>query len=237
MNIAPVGLNRRLAESVKSRIAAEEFFIAGQTAFWRLVGVGLIAFGFGCAVGTAFYGYSYVARNSENISVLASTFSKALSQVQLHAAAEGTVTIEPKELSLAKDQVISLDPDSRVLLDPSARVLADGELQVHVPSVSIPRVSKQQGSSGVPTITNFEVFKSVPFDKRSVMTGWAFLTSTQRAPTYQHCYYTQSAETPEINIDLGIGYNGEREKPKTKPKDFDLEAAFDKCVWFKGEYP
>jgi hypothetical protein len=235
LNLIPAELNRRLSDLVRDRIAADGSLIAGRSAFWRLVGVGFLSLGLGTAVGIGFYGYSYVMRNSDNIRTLSSTFAKALNEAHLQAVAEGRVEIDPHELALAKGQTVSIDSNSRVLLDPSARVLADGELQVQVPSISVPRASRPQGGPVVPTITNFEVFKSVPFEKGTVMTGWVFLTSTQRSPTAQHCYYTESAETSEVHIDLALGTDGRRETPKTKPKDFDLDAAFDRCVWFKSE--
>jgi hypothetical protein len=118
VNIVPTGLNQRLSDSVRSRIAADGFLIAGQAAFWRLVGFGFIAFGIGAAVGIAFYGYSYVTRSGENLSSLSSVFARALSDVQLHGRAEGSVQLQPTELTLAKGQTVSLDSNSRVLLDP-----------------------------------------------------------------------------------------------------------------------
>jgi hypothetical protein len=222
-------------------VAADRFYITAKAGFWRLVGLGFVSCGLGAALGFGFYGYSYVTRNSENFGVFSSTFSKALMDVHLRATAEGTVELQPRVLSLADGQTVSIDPNSRVLLDPTAKVLADGVLQVQAPSISMPRSSTPQtAASRVPTITNFEVFKSVAFDKGTVMTGWKFLTSVQRAPTHQHCYYTyysQNFETPGLNIDLDIGIDGRRETPKAKPKEFDMEAAFNRCVWFKSESP
>src|SRR5262249_1567275 len=132
---------------------------------------------------------------------------------------------------------VSLEPNTRVLLDPSAKVFADGQLQVQAPSISMPRTPTPAPTPRTPMITNFEVFKSIPFDKGSVMTGWVFLTSTQRSPTHQHGYYTENRESPGLNIDIDIGTDGQLELPKTKPKDFDLEAAFNRCVWFQAENP
>ncbi len=228
-------LNERLASAVRCSVAADRFYIGAKAGFWRLVGAGLFVFGLAGALGIGFYGYSYVSRNSDNLGTLSSILTKALNEAQLRAVAKGTVTIDPHEITLAKGQTVAIDPNSRLLLDPSAKVLAEGELQVQVPSISVPRMSRPQSGPIVPTITNFEVFKSVPFDKGVVMTGWLFLTSTQRSPTAQHCYYTERAETPEAYIDLDIGKDGQRDAPKTKPKDFDFDAAFDRCVWFKSE--
>jgi hypothetical protein len=139
VNIAPTQLNQRLSDSVRSRIAADGFLIAGQAAFWRLVGLGFIAFGVGAAVGIAFYGYSYITRSGENLTNLSSAFSRALSEVQLHATAQGSVQLQPTELTLAKGQTVSLDSNSRVLLDPTSKVLADGEMRVHAPTISAPQ--------------------------------------------------------------------------------------------------
>jgi hypothetical protein len=76
VDIASTDLNRRLSEAVSSRFAADRFAIAGQAGFFRLVGLGLILFGVGNALGIGFYGYSFISRNSENLSTLSSTFSK-----------------------------------------------------------------------------------------------------------------------------------------------------------------
>jgi hypothetical protein len=235
VNIAPTELNQRLSDSVRSRIAADGFLIAGQAAFWRLVGVGLIAFGVGSTVGIGFYGYSFVTRNGENLSALSSTFSKALSDVQLHATAQGTVQLQPSELKLAKGQMVSLDGNSRVLLDPTSKVLADGELRVQAPTISVPQNATPRSTPNkVPNISNFTVFKTVPFGKGDVMTGWIFLTSAQKSPTQQYCYYTENAETPGLNVSLDLGDDERPDTPKTVPKGFDLGEAFSRCVWFRS---
>lgn len=236
MNVVPTELNQRLSDWVRNRVAADGSLIAGRVHFWRLVGFGFVLFGIGAAVGIGFYGYSYITRNTENLSILASTFSKALAEVQLHANAVGTVELEPREISLAKDQTISLENNSRVLLDPTAKILVDGDVRIQAPAtISVPRTTTQRSVSGAPTITNFTVFKRVPFEKGAVMTGWVFLTSAQRSPTEEYCYYTENAETPGVNVVLDLGVNQKPETPKTTPKNFDIAAAFDKCVWFRIE--
>jgi len=109
VNLIPTELNQRLGKAVRYSVAADRFYISGKAAFWRLVGLGLIAFGVGAAVGIAFYGYSYITRSEENLSSLSSAFARALSEVQLHATAQGSVQIQPTELTLAKGQTVSLD--------------------------------------------------------------------------------------------------------------------------------
>jgi hypothetical protein len=174
---------------------------------------------------------------SDNLNILSSTFSKALSEARLQATAKGTVQLEPHEISLAKGQTVSFDNNSRVLLDPAAKVLANGELTVQAPSISVPQGASQKSTSKIPVITNFTVFKRVPFEKGSVLTGWMFLTSVQKYPTEQYCYYTVSSELSGADA---VVYIGRDQKPETSvkaPQDIDMIAAFDRCVWFKGENP
>jgi hypothetical protein len=232
MNIIPTHLNRQLAGVVQDRIAADQSYISGRSGFWRAVGVGLVGFGIGATLGLGFYGYSHITRNSNNSEILASAFAKALSEVSLHAIADGIVKLEPRDIRLAKGQTIAIDGASRLRLDPAAKVFADGELRVQAPSVTTPQITPR-GSPRAPTITNFTIFKSVPFQQGTVLTGWMFLTSAQRVPTTQYCYYNESGDISDISIRINIGTDEKIEVPKTPVKDFDTETAFTKCVWFK----
>jgi hypothetical protein len=234
VNIAPTELNQRLSDSIRSRIAADGFLITGKAAFWRLVGLGFIAFGVGAAVGIAFYGYSYITRSEENLSSLSSAFARALSEVQLHATAQGSVQLQPTELTLAKGQTVSLDSNSRVLLDPASKVLADGEMRVRAPTISVPQSVAPRSAPTAPIISNFTVFKAVPFGEGDVMTGWIFLTSTQKSPTHQYCYYTVHSDTPGLNVSLDLGDDERPETPKNVPNGFNVADAFSRCVWFRS---
>src|SRR5262249_40259804 len=219
MNLIPTELNQRLASAIRYSVAADRFYITGKAGFWRLVGLGIIGFGIGASVGVVLYGYSFVSRNSENLNILSATFSKSLSEVRLRATAEGTVHLEPSEVALVQGQTISLDSNSRLLLDPSAKVRVEGEIQV--PAISVPQVVPSRSNSPIPTIVNFTVFKSVPFGKGVIQTGWIFLTSTQMSPTHQYCYYTEATDTPGRNVMLDIGVNERLEAPKIMPQNFD----------------
>jgi hypothetical protein len=106
MNIIP-NLNRHLAGVVQDRIAADQSYISGRSGFWRAVGVGLVGLGIGAALGLGFYGYSYITRNSNNSKILAAALVKALSDVSLHATADGVVKLEPHNIKLAKGQTIA----------------------------------------------------------------------------------------------------------------------------------
>jgi hypothetical protein len=121
-------------------------------------------------------------------------------------------------------------------VDPSATVRAEGDIKVQLSaaSISAPQVTSQRPESRNMELTNFSVFKRVPFDKGSVVTGWIFLTSSQKYPTKEYCYYTEDAETPGVKIDLILGENQKPEIPKTAPRNFNTAAAFYRCVWFRG---
>jgi hypothetical protein len=234
-NIIPSEFNRRLAELIRSSIVADKSYVAARVAFWRFVGFGIVVFGIGTSIGASFYGYSYVNGNSDTLTVFSSTLSNALSEVQITASAEGVVEVEPREVSLAKDQTISIDRNSRLHLDPGAQIQVGGEIQVQTPSISVPQSTPSRAPPKVPMITNFTVFKRVPFESGHVMTGWVFLTSAQKAPTSQYCYYTKNAEASGLDVVLDIGEDQKIETPKTIPKEFDMVAAFNRCVWFKNE--
>jgi hypothetical protein len=194
----------------------------------------------GVAFGASFYGYALVIRNSENLTTLSSILAKTLSEVQLHGVAQGSVELDPKELPLSPGAIIALSSDSRLILDPKARVNADGELKIQMPpamsSFTNSTVPTNRRTSAQP-IVNFTIFKTMAFDKGSVMTGWKFLTSAQRAPTEQYCYYTEDAATPDVNVVVDLGENGKMNTPQDVPKEFDINSAFKRCVWFKAAEP
>jgi hypothetical protein len=235
MNLFPTKLNQELSDSVLHKISAEMFYISGKTGFWRAIGFGLLGFGLGGAIGLGFYGYSFVSRNSDNMNVLSSAFSKALGDLQIRATAVGTVDFQPHEISLAKAQTISFDDSSRLSLDPSAKIFVDGEVKVQTPTVSVPQSVSPRSKSLTPTITNFTVFKSVPFQKGSILTGWVFLTSAQKFPTSQYCYYTENDESTDISLRIDVGANEKMEASNKLSNALNVPDAFTKCVWFKKE--
>ncbi len=237
MNISPTTLNRQLARFVQDKIAAELFFTCGRSGFWRAVGVGLIGFGLGAGVGLGCYGYSFITRETNNLDLLSAAFVKALSQVQLRGAADGVVHLEPNEITLAPEQSVKIDSGSRLRLDPEAKVLADGELKVQAPTVSLPQSVTPKNVGRTPTITNFTIFKSVPFEKGNILTGWMFLTSAQKLPTTQYCYYNESGDDSDFSIRINIGTDEKMDVPKTPIKAFAIATAFSKCVWFKKDNP
>jgi hypothetical protein len=237
MNLQSTKLNLQLADLIRQKISADHFLISGRSGFWRAIGIGLLGFGIGSALGVGFYGYSFVTRNADNSELLSKAIVKALGSVQLHGVSEGIVKLEPNEIRLAKGQTIEIDGTSRLRMDPAAKVLADGELRVQAPTISVPQNTNTRNISATPAITNFTVFKSVPFQKGNVLTGWIFLTSAQRVPTTQYCYYSESGDNSDISVRVNIGNDEKIDTPKTPIKTFDIVTAFSKCVWFKKDQP
>lgn len=230
-------LNQNLAEAVSSRISAEMSAISGRASFWKAVGVGLLGLGVGAALGIGFYGFSFVTRNGSQMDVLTSALEKSLAQVVLHGTAEGKVEVASPGLVLEKGATISIDPTSRLVLDPAAKVVADGEVRIQMPSISLPRGPTPKSAAQTKTIANFTVFKSVPFDQGSVLTGWIFLTSAQESPTQQYCYYNERDEHSDTAIRIDLAVDGSPEVNKAAPRAFDAAAALSRCVWFKRSAP
>jgi hypothetical protein len=63
------------------------------------------------------------------------------------------------------------------------------------------------------------------------------LTSAQRSPSDQYCYYTEDAETPDVNVVVDLGEDGKMNTPHDTPNGFDIASAFSRCVWFKTTEP
>jgi hypothetical protein len=77
----------------------------------------------------------------------------------------------------------------------------------------------------------------VPLEKGSVWTGWVFLTSVQKYPTHQYCYYTESSDTSGADAVIDVGDDAKPVISGKKPQGMDMIAAYNRCVWFKGENP
>jgi hypothetical protein len=233
MEILSSKLNEALSGSLLNRIAADQFRIRAQASFWRLIGLGVLALGIGTGVGIAFWGYSRVTQNQDNITNMAAALTKALQDVQLHGNTTGAIQISPTEIALAKDQTITLDENSRVQLDPDAKVTAEGSLLIQAPTITVPRRVPSAPESNRPIITDFVVFKTVPFGDGTVSTGWRFLTSAQTRPTHQRCRYTDNFDAASVDVIITLGDDGVPSRPKQVPKGFDLSQAQSKCIWFK----
>jgi hypothetical protein len=233
VKISSSRLNANLANSLDERISAELKFIDGQSFFRKSIGLGLAGLGVGVAIAAVLVGYSYVADSRTTSDKIAAAISKSLSQVELHGQAVGNVDIHPSEVRLAPDQKVTLSPDSRLKLDPSAKIRAEGSMRIQLPTISTTSAqSNQKTAPKAQPITNYTIFKSVPFQSGTVSTGWRFLTSTQKEPTNQYCYFTERSDDADVAFKIDVGDDGRMTKDKV-PTTFDLAAAFERCVWFR----
>lgn len=232
MKLLPTPLNYELVGAVENRILAENAYIRGRTAFWRLLGWGCIALGLGAALGLIFYGYSIIVRNTTTAAALTAAISKALAETELHTEASGTVDVSPRQLQLAPGQTVTLDPSSRIRIDPLAKITVDGEVKIQLPAIAPQTSSLPKATAKNLIASNFTVFKSVPFQKGDVVTGWMFLTSAQKEPTRQYCYYSEDSEASELSLRIDIATDEKPEALKASPA-FDQATALTKCVWFK----
>jgi hypothetical protein len=108
LSIPATEFNGRLSGLLRNSSSINEFLITSRVVFWRLVGLGTLAFGLGAAVGLAFWGYAHIVRNSINVTAVSKILAKGLEEARLTGVAEGTLQIDPHEISLAKGQTISL---------------------------------------------------------------------------------------------------------------------------------
>ena len=194
-----------LASAVNARIKSDARLLNARAALYRLAGIGVMCAFIGAGIGAAFYGYSYTNDPTYPTEKVAKTVAAALSQVTLKT--EGTV---------------KLDPDAQI----------GSRSEIPTPSAA------QLGAGATPdskaaVLTNFTVFKNVPFNQGQVVTGWNFTSSEQKAPTHQYCYYSEQLDgTSKVTVDLGE--NG-RQLPQAKTRaNVDAGKAYSNCVWFKG---
>jgi hypothetical protein len=111
--------------------------------------------------------------------------------------------------------------------------MADRDIKIQMPTIAVPQASIPRPKGATPIITNFTIFKTVPFDNGTVETGWNFLTSAQRSPTTQYCYYQEKGDNPDVALRVEVGRDDNILQSKGLSKSFDIAAAFEKCVWFK----
>jgi hypothetical protein len=79
-------------------------------------------------------------------------------------------------------------------------------------------------------VTDYVIFKNVPFGKGRVQTGWHFKDSEQKAPDLQFCHYVEALNASSEAI-LVLGYDGKFQAPESPPPTLDVKAAFANCVW------
>ncbi|NNM71217.1 hypothetical protein [Enterovirga aerilata] len=200
--------NRVLASAVNARIKSDARLLNARAALYRLAGIGILCALTGVGIGAAFYGYSYANDPTFPTAKVANAVAEALQKVTFKT--EGTV---------------KLDPESAIAVN-------GGRSDVPTPTPA------QLGAGAVPeskaaVLTNFTVFKNVPYGSGQVVTGWNFTSSEQKSPSHQYCYYSEQIDgTSKVTIDLGE--NG-RPLPQAKARtNVDPAVAYTNCVWFRS---
>lgn len=199
--------NRVLASAVNARIKSDARLLNARAAGYRLAGAGGFCALLGIAIGAVLWGYAQTRGPAADADRVASAIAQALSGLTLKT--EGTVK-----------------------LDPNSTVGLGGRSEIPTPTPA------QLGANAVPdskaaVLTNFTVFKNVPFGQGQVVTGWNFTSSEQKSPSHQYCYYSEQLDgTSKVTIDLGE--NG-RYLPQAKNRaNVEPTTAYTNCVWFKA---
>ena len=207
MELPNTAENRVLASTVNARIRSDARLLNARAALYRLAGIGILCALTGVGIGAAFYGYSYANDPTFPTANVANTVAEALSKVTLKT--EGTV---------------KLDPESTIGVGSRSEIPTPTAAQLGAGATPDPKAA---------VVTNFTVFKTTPFGSGVVVTGWNFISSEQKAPSQQYCYYGEEIEGG-TRVQIDLGENG-RALPVTKARaNVDPTVAFSKCVWFKA---
>lgn len=233
--------NRVLARVVNRRIRADASWIDAKSAMLRLSAVGTLLMLAGVGIGAAFFGYSFVPGREPTIKEMAAAFAEALHHTTVQTAGQvtmapgSTVALDTKGATVGVETgnaVVALDTrNARVGLDTRGTSVA-------LDAAGIPRPSPEQlkpnviPDSGAPVVTNFTVFKATHFGGGDVITGWNYKSASDRSPSTQFCYYTESVDST-VSMRIDIARDGYK-LPHPKPAPLDADAAAGNCVWFNG---
>jgi hypothetical protein len=152
-----------------------------------------------------------------------------------------------KSMTIPVKGVVTLADGQRVMLADGGHVTASGIVGVSpdstvravMPEMPRPTAAQIQADakpdSGAPVVSNFVIFKKVPYATGEVQTGWQFADSNAKAPAFQWCLFV--AEEPDnTRREIRLGLDGRRvDLPNASPfSGVDLQAAFASCVWSRG---
>jgi hypothetical protein len=118
--------------------------------------------------------------------------------------------------------------------DPRATVRAVADAPRPTPAQLLPDAKP---ASGAPVVTDFVIFKTAPYGKGEIQSGWRFADSSQQKPSAQWCLYAET-EPDGTRRDITIGEDGQRVAlPTPSPVNVDLREAFASCVWSSSRTP
>ncbi|MBV8616660.1 MAG: hypothetical protein JOY66_23210 [Acetobacteraceae bacterium] len=204
--------SRALAKAVSGRIGAEARWLRAQMAQEVLIGIGALSLMLGLGAGAAFWGYSFVLDRRPRAADMAAAFAAALARTpvrgQLIVVPTGTVELDTK--------------GATVRLDTS-----------DVPPLSTAQLGLTGAAAhaNAQVVTDYTVFKSVPYGQGAVVTGWQYDSSESPTPSLQYCYYREPGGTNNANV-WYLAQDGARRDATRAP--VDAAEAVRSCVWFNG---
>ncbi|MHB2165655.1 hypothetical protein [Alsobacter sp. R-9] len=227
MQIPATPLNRDFVATLNRRIARAGHAEAARAFLVRAAGWGVLLAGAGCALGALTVALAMARAPHAGAAAIAEVLGRALAETPLKVT--GTVR-------LGGTPVVALAPDTTVGLAPDASVTVTGKVEAD----PIPRPAPEvlAGPAGDATVvTNFTIFKSVPYQGGSVVTGWRFASSEERRPSAQYCYFTQDLGDTDTAVRFSLAYDGVPNPKAVARKGFDPAHARQSCIWFQGGRP
>lgn len=224
MQIPATPLNRDFVATLNRRIARAGRAEAARSFLVRAAGWGLLLAGAGCALGAVTVALAMARAPHAGAEAIAAVLGRALTETPLKVTGD---------VRLGGAPTVALAPDAAVGLGPDARVTVTGKVEAD----PIPRPAPDvlAGSAGeTAVVTNFTIFKSVPYKGGSVVTGWRFASSGERRPSAQYCYFTQDLGDTDTAVRFSLAFDGVPNPKAIARKGFDPAHARQSCIWFQG---
>ena len=228
--------NRRYVYAMNIRIADELRFIKSQVWLARLLGGGIFFILLGIVIFVGCLAYKNINQKNDE-TILAKSVEEALDGFVLKAKVDGAVKIENPIVQLIPNQSIAISEDSSLKIADGESVTIKGDVSVAMPlqnqGISIASDLRVSGQKNVQTnAPYFTVFKSMPYNLGFVYTGWKFLSTSQKFPTEQYCYYIQSDKYSDMTAFFHFAENGTLGKDLVPPSGVNINEAMDLCIWF-----
>jgi hypothetical protein len=221
-----------LAASISSRLQSESRKTSGLAFLWRSLGIAGMVTLTGVGVGTALFGYSFVADASPAANKIAAAIAQSINGANIKALATGEVTLADGSQVRLAPATVRLDPNAKVGLEDGATVRAESQ-------VTVPRLTDRQlqpeasPESGAAVNTSYILFRAVSFGTGKVVTGWRYQSSEATGPSSQFCYYSEDVDS-EARVNIDLGFDGRFIGKTSTTKAIDMRRAYQSCSWYAG---
>jgi hypothetical protein len=211
--------------ATKNQILAETQRAKAQARMWNWGGASLGALAIGGGIWLGCLGY---AKTQEPDVKAAQAYMAALqTPLKVEVTTHGEVTAHG---------TVNLADGGRVTASGMVGVSPDSTVRAVMSDMPRPTAAQIQADarpdSGAPVVTDFVIFKTAPYGKGEVQSGWQFADSKAKAPAFQWCLFV--ADEPDgARRSITLGKDGQRVGlPTPAPvSGVDLQAAFASCVW------